>query len=238
MSLIEGASPASVTDADVNRLQVVSETILRNSEKHYECTASLEGKQFHSQLADDLFLDVKEEMDNIYDRRFKVTWNYKTDLLFHIHTLAVAGFTQMQDTYHRHSSPEALLQRKKKSYRDLYVIKMGHGNAASDFSENFLKDLILRNVEEQLSCVELLNDLKKRCGDIFTNVKSVQGSIMVDLYLEDKFERYLKYIESYECHAKEKLELESIKHFTKGRFFEMAEERMDQDNKYDTNFSW
>ena len=228
MSLIEGASPASVTDADVNRLQVVSETILRNSEKHYECTASLEGKQFHSQLADDLFLDVKEEMDNIYDRRFKVTWNYKTDLLFHIHTLAIAGFTQMQDTYRRLSSPEALLQRKKKSYRDLYVIKMGHGNAASGFSENFLKDLILRNVEEQLSCVELLNDLKKRCGDIYTNVKSVQGSIMVDLYLEDKFERYLKYIESYECHVKEKLELESIKHFTKGRFFEMAEERMDQ----------
>ena len=228
MNLIVGASPASVTDADVNRLQVVSESILRNSEKHYECTTSSGGKQFHSQLADDLFLDVKEEMDNICDGRFRVTWNYKTDLLFHIQTLAVAGFTQMQDTYRSQSSPEALLQRKKKSYRDLYAIKMGHGNAASDFSENFLKDLVLRNTEEQLSCSELLNDLKKRCGDIFRDVKSVQGSIMVDLYLEDNFEKYLKYIESYECHVKEKLEFESIKHFTKGRFFEMAEERMDQ----------
>ena len=80
-------------------------------------------------------------------KRFKVTWNYKTDLLFHIQILAVAGFTQMQDAYRRHNSPEALLQRKKKSYRDLYAIKMGRGNAASDFSENFLQDLVLRNVE-------------------------------------------------------------------------------------------
>ena len=51
---------------------------------------------------------------------------------------------------------------------------------------------------------------------------------MVDLYIEDKFEKYLKYIESYECHVEEKLEFESIKHFTRGRFFEMAEEKMDQ----------
>ena len=67
MNLIEGASPESITDADVNRLKVASESILRISEKHYKYAASSRVEQFHSRLADDLFLDVKEEMENICD---------------------------------------------------------------------------------------------------------------------------------------------------------------------------
>ena len=226
IDLIVDASPASVTDADVNNLQAASETILHNAEKHYTYNVSLRGKQFHSQLAEDLFRDVMEAVDNISDERFKVTWNYKTDLIFHIQGLAIAGFTQMQENYCRHSSPEALLQKKKKSYGDLYAIKMGHGNAASEFSENFLKELILRNVDEQLSCAELLFDLRYGCGKVFRNNKYVQASIMVDLYREDNFKNYLHYIHSYEIHTKAKLELESVKYFANRRYFELAEMKL------------
>ena len=89
------------------------------------------------------------------------------------------------------------------------------GSAASKFCENVLKDMILDNLEEQLSCAELLNELRENCGNLFRDIKSLQASIMVDLLREDKFERHLEYITNYKGSMKNKIMQDCTEYFIK-----------------------
>ena len=106
---------------------------------------------------------------------------------------------------------------------------MGQGNAAYEFCENFLKDLILKNVDEQLTCTELLHDLRVHCGEMFRDIKSIQASVMIDLYRENQFEKYIEYIKDYESCMKEKMDEESREHFTgKKRLESVAKVKLGQ----------
>ena len=109
------------------------------------------------------------------------------------------------------------------------MIKMGQGNAAAKFCENVLKDMILKNIEDQLSCTELLHDLRVHCGQVFRDIKSLQASIMVDLYRQNKPSEYINYINSYELVVKRKLRKESEAYFLRGnRFNNLAQIKLDQ----------
>ena len=132
----------------------------------------------------------------LQDERTKTTSDYKVDLVHHIERLAVTGFTELHTKYRQKSSPKSLLEEKKKSYHNLFIIKMGQGDAAAKFCENVLNDIVLKNMDEKLSCTELLHDLRVHCGEMFRNIKSIQASIMLDLYQENHFTHYEQYISS------------------------------------------
>ena len=188
----------SINEADVYRLQVESNRIIEDTRKYYDSnSAPPGGKQFSQRDVERLFKNVFERIASFRDERFKSTRQYRTHLVHHIEALAVAGFTEMHERYCITSSPKALLEEKKKSYHDLFLIKMGQGDAAVAFCENVLQDIVLINVEEQLSCTELLHDLRLHCGDMFRDIKSVQASIMMDLFRENSFDLYERYIGNY-----------------------------------------
>ena len=210
----------NITEEDVHRLVIESMKIINQTRKYYDSTTHPEGKLFNKAEVEELFFHVLEQIHNIEDKRFKTTHEFNVDLVHHIEAQAVAGFTEMHQKYCSHSSPEALLEKKRKSYHDLFISKMGQGNAAYQFCQNFLKDLILKNVDEQLSCTELLHDLRIHHGEMFRDIKSVQASIMMDLLKENQFELYIEYITDYRNYMKKKMDKESRKHFARGKRLE------------------
>ena len=109
---------------------------------------------------------------------------------------------------------------KRKATMIFSSARWARENAAYQFCEDFLKGLILKNVEEQLSCTELLHDLRVHCGEMFRDIKSIQASIMIDLLKENVFEKYIGYIEDYESCMKKQMNRESQKHFVTGKRFE------------------
>ena len=171
--------------ADIDRLQLFADDIIAATKKYYDQTSAPDGKRFNKKDAEILFGEVLNIMNMFRDERFLLTNSFKVDLILHIETLAVAAFTEMDEKYRKESSPEALLEKKEKSYYDLFMIKMGQGNAAVHFCENVLKAMILKNIDDRLSCTELLHDLRVHCGEIFRDLKGLQASIMIDLYREN-----------------------------------------------------
>ena len=223
-------APVHVNDKDIHRLQVQSNRIIEATRKYYDNnSAPPGGKQFSQRDVELLFKDVFERIASFTDERFKTTRHYRIHLVHHIEALAVAGFTDMHERYCITSSPMALLEEKKKSYHDLFLIKMGQGDAAAAFCENFLHDIILKNVEEQLSCTELLHDLRLHCGDIFRDIKSVQSSIMVDLFKENSFDLYETYIWNYEKTVTTVMSIKCREYFTEeNRFKVLAATKLDE----------
>ena len=214
MSYIPIVGKQEQADRDILRLQKESDTIIEETSKYYSDSEPLEGKQFSQKEAEMLFKDVKDRVGNIRDK-FHTTIDYEVDLIYYIEELAVEGFRRLHKMYRDNNSPEALLTKKKKGFRDVFLIKMGQGNAAVKFSETVLKDIILKNIDKELSCTELLHDLRSNCGLMFTNIKSMQGSIMVSLYKENTFDKFKEYIWKYEAVLKQKIEEESKMHFQK-----------------------
>ena len=208
-------APVYANDQDIRRLQVQSNRIIEDTRKYYDRnSASPGGKQFSQGDVELLFKDVFERIASFSDDRFKTTRHYRTHLVHHIEGLAVAGFTEMHEGYCITSSPIALLEEKKTSYHDLFLIKVEQGDAAAAFCENFLHDIVLKNVEEQLSCTELLHDLRLHCGDMFRDIKSVQASIMVDLFAENSFDLYEGYICNYKKTVTNVMDIKSTDYLT------------------------
>ena len=175
-------------EQDANRLSLETKRIIDETSRHYNARLVPDGKQFIQKDAELLFKEVLKQIDSIKDERFKVTKEYKVGLVYHIGISAVAGFYEMHEKYSRKSSPQALLEEKKKSYHDLFIIKMGKGDAAAKFCETILKDIVIKNIEKQLSCTELLHDLRVHCGEMFRDIKSIQASIMVELFKKTIFQ--------------------------------------------------
>ena len=201
----------SLNEQDGSRLLAASEKIIIETGKFYDATQQV--KPFNRKEVEMLFKDVLVRIDDITDERFKVTDEYKVDLVAYIESLAVKGFRDMHDNYCKMNSPETLLGKKRKSYRDLFLTQMSQGDTIAKFCGTVLKDLILKNIEEQLSCTELLHDLRLHCGEMFRDIKSVQASIMIDLYRENQFTGYISYITDYEGYVRHKLKMESIRYF-------------------------
>ena len=215
--------------ADMGRLLLFADNIIAATKMYYDQKAAPGGKRSNKKDAEMLFGEVLKLMKEFKDERFLLTNSFKVDLILHIETLAVAAFTEMDEKYCKQSSPEALLEKKKKSYYDLFMIKMGQGSAAVRFCDNVLKDMILKNIDDRLSCTELLHDLRVHCGEIFRDLKGLQASIMIDLYRENNGTRFIEYLSKYETFVKHKMRVESVRHFTRGnRMKELAQIELDR----------
>ena len=227
-----------VAERDVGRLKVKTDRMINEVQQYFEAPEPSEGKQFNQRDAEFLIKDILEQIDKFSDERFSVNDDYKIGLLHQIERLAVAGFTSLHEKYCSRGSPEALLARKKMGYKAPFSESLGHGSAASKFCENVLKDMILDNLEEHLSCAELLNELRENCGNLFRDIKSLQASIMVDLLREDKFERHLEYITNYKGSMKNKIMQESTEYFIKASIMVdlLREDKFERHLEYITNY--
>ena len=215
-------------EQDAQRLKLESERIIDETSRYYNGRLAPDGKQFNPKDAELLFKEVLRQIDSIKDERFKITKEYKVDLFHHIEILAVAGFYEMHEKYCRSSSPQALLEEKKKSYHDLFIIEMGKGDAAAKFCETVLKDIVIKNIEDQLSCTELLHDLRVHCGEMFRDIKSIQAAIMVKLFKENSSLKYIQYIGNYKKIVMEEMDAKSKMYFQNGgRLKVLAEMKLD-----------
>ena len=204
-----------VKDQDVHRLQMKTNHIINEVSKHFTSNTP-EGKQFNQRDVDLLLKDVDEQINSIRDERFRVTRDYMTDLVYHIQGQAIVGFNELHKRYVTAISPETLLKGKRKGFHDMFQIQMGHGDAAAKFCETILADIILKNIDEQLSVTELLDDLRLHCGEMFRDIRSIQASIMARLYRENDFDLYIFYAIFYETFIKMLLVKESKKYFSEG----------------------
>ena len=119
--------------ADISRLQLHADSIIAATKKYYDQKYAPGGKRFNKKDAEMLFGEMLKIMKEFKDETFSQTNSFKVDLILHIEMLAVAAFTEMNKKYCKESSPEALLEKKKKTYYDLFMIKMGQGDAAVCF---------------------------------------------------------------------------------------------------------
>ena len=219
---------AGITEDDVQRLQKITDSIINVTKKHYECSSS-GGRQFHLIYVEELFVDLLDQIRNVKDERFKTTFSYKVDMLHHVETMAVEGFTAMHENYVKQNSREAILAEKKNSYRDMFILNMGFDNVAVSFCETVLKEIIVRNVGIQLSCTDLLHDLRTASNEMFRDIKSIQAAIMVDMFREQKFIEFVEYIRFYKASVKRKMEKECLQYFVNDKKYkELAQKALDR----------
>ena len=197
-----------VTQSDYEKLYNETKQIISSADEVYKF--SRDGKEFVEKDAESLFLDVLDKIVAIEMEKVVTTKYYKVHLLMFIEDRAARGFTALHNQYRDRSSPKALLDRKERGYRNLFKDEMGQGNAAVDLCNDALKGIVLQNVENKLNNSELLQKLKLYCKDVFTDIRTLQASIMVDLYKANSFAKYCRYISQYESTVKEKITEESI----------------------------
>ena len=212
-------------NADWPLLQNESDRIVKETSKHYDVHQSPQGKQFSQTDVEKLFQDVLEEINKV-QAQLKLTEKYKVDLLYFLEWRSVAGFETLHQKYCNESSPQAILGQKKKSYHDLFMNKMGQGDAAVDFCNTAVRSIILNSIDEQLNPTLLLEDIKEHRGTLFKDVNTVNAFISADLLRDDKFDNYMAYIVSHERFVKSKLNDESRLYFG-DRLKKMAMARLD-----------
>ena len=209
-------SKTFIEDTDLQCLQIISNHIIQKTKVHYDASTPVKGKEFSSKDAERLFDEVLRQVEDIEEERFEVTKKYKRDLILFIEARAVEGFKVKHDVYIRENSRQALLEKKKKLCRNIFMAKVGRGELAVDFSQSVLKDLIWENIFRKLNHTELLTDLRKHCGDIFKTAKHLQAHTLIDLLQRDNFYSFAEYITNYESFMKEELHKRSVEYFKKG----------------------
>ena len=201
------------TDKDIDlRLTEITEEIIKQSQKHFED----DPKAFTDKDAENLFKEVLRLINKIDEDRFEITDEYKGDLILHIESLAVEGFTDMHTTYMENNSPKAILANMEQNYCTLFMMEMEQGaSAALTFCKEVLHGVTMQNVFEQMNRTALFNDLRENGSDIFKNIRSLQATVMVELITDNNFDSYMKYIVNYEACLAEVLGRKSREHFEK-----------------------
>ena len=168
------------------------------------------GKKYEPKDAEMLFKELLEHIQQLKQEGIDTTLDYKVDLIIYMEELSVRNFSSNQKTYEKKSSPRALLEQKKEIYYNIFDWKLGQRNALMEMTKSLLKNIVQSNLEDRLTATELMQILRDHEGDVFRNVQALQASIMVDLFAQNTFKEYLKYIEQYEAVIKETLTKRSI----------------------------
>ena len=205
-----------ITTQDEKRLQEATDAVIDETRKYYDPDLCPKGRKFRQSDAEELFKDVIDRIKSIKDHRFRVTDEFKQDLLHFIEKRAVKGYEEMHRKYQEESSPEALLNHKKKEYFDVFAVRMrmlSNKELAEEFCK-FLKEVIVYNILENKNInSEMYGVLKKHPDKVFNNIKNIHNFIMKKLMTENNFDSFTRYINSYEEFVREQMMLE-IKRFT------------------------
>ena len=211
-----------VDDSDAQCLEDLTNITIEQAMKNL---SQCEGKQFNETDAETVFSEILQNINN----NFGITTRYKADMLRYAENMAVPVFMKMHALYSENSSPEALLGKKKKSYQKRFEVEMGEGDAAAEFCENVIKEILRLNVEEGLSCTDLLYELRTRRGEVFRDIRTLEASIMIDLFKKSQFQDYFIYINGYEILVKKKIAEKFLEYFSQhDRYKKTAREKLEQ----------
>ena len=211
-----------VSDSDAQYLEDLTNTTIVQAMKNLSKCGE---KQFNETDTETLFSEILQTINN----NFEITPRYKADMLRYAENMAVPVFMKMHRLYRENSSPEALLERKKKSYQKRFEVEMGEGDAAAEFCENVIKEMLRLNVEESLSCTDLLYELRTRMGEVFKDIRTLEASIMIDLFNQKECKKYYIYINYYKMFVKEKITEKFLEYFgQQDRYKKAAREKLEK----------
>ena len=128
-----------VTKGDQSRLKEKTGVIIEQTGSH--CRIVREGKKYDQKDAETLFNELRARIKQLKEKGLDTSLDYKVDLMIHMEELAVKNFTLNHNTYEKRSSPQALLQKKKKLYYKIFETKLGEGNALVEM----MKDIVESN---------------------------------------------------------------------------------------------
>ena len=218
----------------IQQLKKESDWIISQTSKHYDIAKYEKGKKFDKKDVEQLFHDVLELITTVQEKQqINITRKYKVDLLYHVEKQTVEGFTKLHKLYCDVSSPVAHLESMMKEYHDLFLTKMGQGDAAVSFCKSMITRTIVYNIDEYFRPTKLLDYIREwddsDARDIFKDVKSLEASIMTDPVQKDKFEDYLQYITDHEKTMISKLKRERVKYFTENdRLKNLAKRKLEE----------
>ena len=227
-------SAMPVPSHGIQQLKKESDWIISQTSKYYDIAKYEKGKKFDKKDVEQLFHDVLELITTVQEKQqINITRKYKVDPLYHVEKQAVEGFTKLHKLYCDVSSPVAHLESMMKEYHDLFLTKMGQGDAAVSFCKSMITRIIVYNIDEYFRPTKLLDYIREwddsDARDIFKDVKSLEASIMTDLVQKDKFEEYLQYITDHEKTMRSKLKRESVKYFTENdRLKNLAKRKLEE----------
>ena len=157
----------------LNLLIEITEEIIKETGVHYKLVQK--GKEFEPKHAETLFKDIENRIDRIKDEGIETTLDYRVDLMMYIEEVSVRNFNLNQRVYEEKRCPSRLLETKKDAYHEVFLIETGLGNPAMKFGNIMLK-VIEENVEDQMTCTELLHILRVHQKEIFRSVHALISS--------------------------------------------------------------
>ena len=160
------AAPHTLRD-----LKELTEQIMEETSGHY--SKAEKGGQFEPKHAETLFKDIQSQIDQIKDSGIETTLHYRVEFMQYVEELAVRNFCLNQKAYEQHMCPRKLLQKKRDAYHQIFLIATGIDDPAVGFSRILLK-LIQENLEDRMTCTELMNILRNHQGDIFKSAKRLE----------------------------------------------------------------
>ena len=163
---------------NLERLKRRTEAIVKRTGVHYRRLKK--GREFEPRHAETLFKDVQNQIDGIKDKGIETTLDFSVDLMLYIEELAVRNFSWNQTEYEESSSAVGLLEKKKDAYHETFLIATGKGDPAVGFG-NIISKLIQENLEDRITCMELLQVLRNNKGDIFRDAQALKTCSIVHL---------------------------------------------------------
>ena len=219
----------------LRQLKKVTELILKNTSAHYIKVEK--GREFEAKHAETLFKDILNRIDQgkvtrsdyLLDStpnytflrtlarltRVDTTLDYKVDVMMHIEELAVRNFIWNQKVYEENRCPVILLERKRDAYHEIFLIATGKEDPAVGFSRIILK-LIQENLEDRMTCTELLSILRKEQGNVFKRAEVLEHHSLCTRWSQSGRMTYRLSIAKYKEMIKETITQKSIACFEDG----------------------
>ena len=191
----------------LRQMREVTEEMVKRTSVHYKVVEK--GREFEAKHVETLFKDIHNEIIQINKTGLEITLDYTVDLMMYIEELAVKNFFWNQRAYEENRCPRKLLEKKKKAYFEIFQIATGHGSPAMEFGEIILK-VIEENLEDQVTCTELLDILRIHQGDIFRSAGNLEFVSVIEFLIGNSLTEYRLPIVEYKEKIKKTITEESI----------------------------
>ena len=180
---------------ELRNLRIASELVVKTTASHY--SKLKKGRDFEPKHAETLFKDIQSLIDQMKDKVIETNMDYNVDLMLYVEELAVRNFSWNQRKYEEISSPEGLLEKKRNAYHDVFLTATGQGNLAEGFG-NIISKLIEENLEDRVTCTELLQILRNDSRGIFRNAEALKSfSIAYSFETNEMYSLQIISIEKY-----------------------------------------
>ncbi|KAJ8366325.1 hypothetical protein AAFF_G00361370 [Aldrovandia affinis] len=199
------------------KIQEMSDSII-NSSRVFIADKLRTRTDFHKTYVLELLGMIDKQLETQAD--LGICAEFEASLKIHICGHAAREFQQMHDAFIRDNDPRQCLEKFKQQYctnfKDLFCDRDQCQRKAEEFTTQCLQPAVREYVTKYLghNIVEKMQSGDK--GSRFSTRSFFQFSILEHLLSEDRFEKFLSYISSYENFVKEWILGQIVEHFSRG----------------------